>query len=164
MATSAFKSTTKRSPIPTKSKPQEDSSHRAHRRSRSLSRFSRMPEPEPDFQAPTFVNTVRGSDFPEISLDDLAVHFFPTKDSFNFSEEDNDRGRSSRRSSEISRSTSTTVSSQRRGRSISRHNGRGSVGNASASGGARFVVPDSNSRRRRSVSVARYQISDSEVG
>ncbi|KAM7483426.1 hypothetical protein LguiB_008009 [Lonicera macranthoides] len=174
MATSAFKSTTKRTPIATTSKPQEDSSagssHRAHRRSRSLSRFSRMPQPEPDFgdtqatRGSRFVNTVRGSEFPEISLDDLAIHFFPTKDSLNFSEEeDNDRGRSSRRSSEISRSTSTTVSTQRRGRSVSRHNGKGSVGNASTTAAAaRVVVPVSNSRRRRSVSVARYQISDSE--
>lgn len=170
MATSAFKSTTKRTPIGTNPRTEDSgSSNRAHRRSRSLSQFSRPPEPEPYFgddPAPKgrFVNTARGSDFPEISLDDLAVEFFPTKDSLD--ERDSDRGRLSRRSSEIRPSDSAMASSQRRGRSVSRHNsrsgdvnGNGHLYNAERGG----VVQDSNSRKRRSVSVARYRISDSEV-
>jgi hypothetical protein len=175
MATSAFKSTTKRTPIGASSSSAEDSGSSnkssAHRRSRSLSRFShRIPVPgSEDFDdgvpAPRgkFVNTVRGSGFPEISLDDLAIEFFHS----------GDRGRSGSRSSEAgpaggsgSGASSSSSSSLRRGRSVSRQSskasgdGRGSVCNSS--GGGR-VISESNSRRRRSVSVVRCQISDSEV-
>ena len=172
MATSAFKSTTKRTPIGASSSSAEDSGSSnqssAHRRSRSLSRFShRIPVPgSEDFDdgvpAPRgkFVNTVRGSGFPEISLDDLAIEFFHS----------GDRGRSGSRSSEFGPASgpaaSSSSSSQRRGRSVSRQSskagvdGRSSVCNSS--GGGR-VVSESNSRRRRSVSVVRCQISDSEV-
>jgi hypothetical protein len=172
MATSAFKSTTKRTPIGASSSSAEDSGSSnqssAHRRSRSLSRFShRIPVPgRDDFDdgvpAPRgkFVNTVRGSGFPEISLDDLAIEFFHS----------GDRGRSGSRSSEVGPASgpaaSSSSSSQRRGRSVSRQSskagvdGRSSVCNSS--GGGR-VVSESNSRRRRSVSVVRCQISDSEV-
>jgi len=173
MATSAFKSTTKRTPIGASSSSAEDSGSSnkssAHRRSRSLSRFShRIPVPgSEDFDdgvpAPrgTFVNTVRGSGFPEISLDDLAIEFFHS----------GDRGRSGSRSSEAGPAggpdaSSSSSSSLRRGRSVSRQSskasgdGRGSVCNSS--GGGR-VISESNSRRRRSVSVVRCQISDSEV-
>ncbi|XP_040988838.1 uncharacterized protein LOC121236471 isoform X2 [Juglans microcarpa x Juglans regia] len=168
MATSAFKSTTKRTPIGASSSSTDDSvsSDRSssHRRSRSLSRFSRrLPETAADdfeYHVPPprgkFVNTVRGSGFPEISLDDLAIEFFGS----------GDRGRSGSRSSEaVPLSDSGTSSSQRRGRSVSRQSskmggdGRGSLCNSSSGG---RVVPESNSRRRRSVSVVRCQISDSD--
>ncbi|GMY15055.1 NKAP family protein CG6066 [Fagus crenata] len=177
MATSAFKSTTKRTSIGAATSSSADdsgSSNRSssahHRRSRSLSRFSR---PLPNFSesdafdfndngvVPTprgkFVNKTRGSGFPEISLDDLAIEFFDSS---------GDRGRSSgpRKSDAVSGASSA---SQRRGRSVSRQNsrvasggdGRGSVCNNSGGG---KVVSESNPRRRRSVSVVRYQISDSE--
>lgn len=137
----------------------------AHRRARSLSRFPRRLHPHDsandldEFPAPRgkFVNTVRGSGFPEISLDDLAVEFF----------ESANRGRmASSRHSEPS-PAGGAAASQRRGRSVSRkgsgasNDARGNIGN-SASGGGR-IVSDASSRRRRSLSVVRYQISDSEV-
>ncbi|XP_008239424.1 PREDICTED: uncharacterized protein LOC103338024 isoform X2 [Prunus mume] len=170
MATSAFKSTTKRTPIGASKSPAEDSdsSNRksSHRRSRSLSCFSRgLPERTPavenldDNPAPKgrFVNTVRGSGFPEISLDDLAIELFDAS---------GDRGRSIARGSEA---TPTSSASQRRGRSVSRHGSRvgggGDVrGSASNNPGGGRVISESkgNSRPRRSVSVARYQMSDSE--
>ncbi|KAG6634993.1 uncharacterized protein LOC122281325 [Carya illinoinensis] len=168
MATSAFKSTTKRTPIGASSSSLDDSgsSNRssAYRRSRSLSRFSRRLPPsgaddfEYDVPPPRgkFVNTVRGSGFPEISLDDLAMEFFGSVD----------RGRSgSRRSESVPASQSLASLSQRRGRSVSRQSsragadGRGNVCNNS--GGGRMAA-ESNSRRRRSVSVVPCRISDSE--
>ncbi|XP_010252886.1 PREDICTED: uncharacterized protein LOC104594334 isoform X2 [Nelumbo nucifera] len=178
MATSAFKSTTKRSPIgPTTTRTPEDagSSNRAashHRRSRSLSRFSHRfhSEDSEDLPAPRgrFVNTVRGSGFPEISLDDLANELFPSIDANGI--EDSERHRSTRRSSDVN---SYAMASQRRGRSVSRHysragEGKGVFDNPSerkgvsdgSSGGK--GVSDGSSRRRRSLSVARYQFSDSE--
>ncbi|XP_062029465.1 uncharacterized protein LOC133745420 isoform X1 [Rosa rugosa] len=165
MATSAFKSTTKRTPIGSSPAPAEDSSsvNRSHRRSRSLSCFSRrLPEPPAEeFEVnPTprrkFVNTVRGSGFPEISLDDLAIELFD-------SGSDERGGRSALRSSE-------TTPAQRRGRSVSRHGPRVSGGGGetrgragNSSGGGKVVSESKgNSRQRRSVSVARYQMSDSE--
>ncbi|XP_019434983.1 PREDICTED: uncharacterized protein LOC109341508 [Lupinus angustifolius] len=155
MATAAFKSTTKRTPVGPSS-PSEDStasssSHR-QRRSRSLSQFSRPVNP-PDNKG-NFVNTIRGSKFPEISLDDLAIDFF---DSAN-------RGRSGSRSFETKASPASGTASQRRGRSVMRKSSgsaddrRSSIGG----GGGGRAVSDANSRRRRSVSVVRYQISDSE--
>ncbi|KDP30961.1 hypothetical protein JCGZ_11337 [Jatropha curcas] len=167
MATSAFKSTTKRTPIAKSSAPaatdESSSSSRSssiHRRSRSLSRFSRpMPVPGDDLSddAPVprgrFVNTVRGSGFPDITLDDLAVKFFDSTD----------RGRSGSRTDDVAPGDRMSVS-QRRGRSVSRHSSR--VGEGKASGGNSYgggrVNSENNSRRRRSVSVVRYQISDSE--
>ncbi|XAR50301.1 hypothetical protein NMG60_11004588 [Bertholletia excelsa] len=170
MATSSFKSTTKRTPVGGPSKAEDSgSSNRAHRRSRSLSRFSRfLPDQTPEFgEAPAprgkFVNTVRGSGFPEISLDDLAIEFFPSKDFAEERERETGRGRSSRRFSEIS-PASANNSAQRRGRSVSRQNSRigdGKSGIYKASAGER-TVSDATSRRRRSVSVVRYQVSDSE--
>ncbi|KAA8542159.1 hypothetical protein F0562_023311 [Nyssa sinensis] len=169
MASSAFKSTTKRTPIGTPSNADDSvSSNRNHRRSRSLSRFSRqLAEPEVDFQdvpAPRgrFVNTTRGSGFPEISLDDLAVEFFPLKDLV--ADRESERRGLSRRGSEIGPPTAATKSSQRRGRSVSRQSSRVGDGKStfsSGSGGGK-VASDANSRRRRSVSVVRCQISDSE--
>ncbi|KAF2314168.1 hypothetical protein GH714_023837 [Hevea brasiliensis] len=161
-----YRSTTKRTPIAKSSVASTDdssSSNRsssAHRRSRSLSRFSRpMPLPGDDFStdAPVprgkFVNTVRGSGFPDVTLDDLAVQFFDSAD----------RGRSAPRIDDFSSGDKVSVS-QRRGRSVSRHGYR--VGDGKASGGNSYVGgrinSDYNSRRRRSVSVVQYQISDSE--
>ncbi|XP_022994153.1 uncharacterized protein LOC111489977 [Cucurbita maxima] len=171
MASSAFKSTTKRTPIGASVSSNDDSvsTNRSsiHRRSRSLSRFSHpLPSSPVDkgfgegsARRGRFVNTSRGSGFPEISLDDLAVEFFGS----------GDRGRSAARSSESSSAKSAVASSLRRGRSISRHgsaktSGGGSEGRGKAdySVGGGKLVPESNSRRRRSVSVVRYQISDSE--
>lgn len=102
--------------------------------------------PDPDAQVTPmrkgkFVNTVRGSGFPEISLDDLAVEFF---DSFSGESgvSSGERGRSgSRKSSE-----GEVTHSQRRGRSVSRVC---PVGN----GGLRRLDADTeSSRRRRSLS------------
>ncbi|KAF8414331.1 hypothetical protein HHK36_002332 [Tetracentron sinense] len=175
MATSAFKSTTKRTPIGTSSSPDDArSSNRngSHRRSRSLSRFSgSFPSVDSDdLLAPRgkFVNTVRGSGFPEINLDDLANEFFPSKNA-----NAEERGRSARRSSAVSPSTTTGTTgppasqSQRRGRSVSRPHTR--VGDGNGNGKAIFDhcstgkgSSDIYPRRRRSASVARYQNSDSE--
>ncbi|XWS37145.1 hypothetical protein CRYUN_Cryun19dG0017900 [Craigia yunnanensis] len=164
MATSAFKSTTKRTSVANSS---EDSSYSnqtsVHRRSRSLSRFSRrLPGAEEDDDERTpaprsrgrFVNTVRGSGFPEISLDDLSIE--PFDSSF--------RGCSTFRNEDVSpgeegKGGGESVT-QRRGRSASRQGSRGSFVNSGA--GGRLTSDTANSRRRRSVSVVRYQISDSE--
>ncbi|KAK1436731.1 hypothetical protein QVD17_02513 [Tagetes erecta] len=190
MATSAFKSTTRRAPITSPSPSTDDSpsssSSKTHRRSRSVSRFSRpIPvefEPDVAVVVPTprrkFVNTVRGSVFPEISLDDLAIEFF-----HNSSELD-DESVSSRSSRIVEKTEISPASSQRRSRSVSRHNGANSAvsgsdnvtvrrgrsvsrrndgnGSGSNAGGMIRVVPNADSRRRRSVSVARHQISDTE--
>ncbi|KAI3463644.1 hypothetical protein Pfo_020307 [Paulownia fortunei] len=175
MATSAFKSTTKRAEIGGSSS--EDSSRRSLRRSRSLSRVSRPIAPEPETEADynknvpkgKFVNTTRGSTtpFPEISLDDLALEFFSSS-----SKNDNEseggvverkerEGRSVSRRGEIGRWASDTASSRRKGRSVSRVRGD-FVSSSSASGAKNVISSDAGSRRRRSLSVARYQISDSE--
>ncbi|KAJ7956088.1 Micronuclear linker histone polyprotein-like [Quillaja saponaria] len=165
MATAAFKSTTKRVPIGASSNSSADDSSSTNRNSsvnrrcRSLSRLSRRLPTQARFdEAPAprgrFVNTVRGSGFPEISLDDLAIEFF---DSAN-------RGRLASGHHESS-PASGAGASQRRGRSVSRQGSKvsGDVkGNVSNSSGGGRVGSDANSRRRRSVSVVRYQISDSE--
>lgn len=100
------------------------------------------------------MNTMRGSGFPEISLDDLAIEFFSS----------GDRGRSSSRNADVS-PKKAEASSQRRGRSVSRQSSRvvGGKSNVWEGSGAGRVAAESNSRRRRSVSVVRCQISDSEV-
>ena len=103
MATSAFKSTTKRAPIGNDKNDRPSAS--AHRRSRSLSRFSRP--------------------IPSNFSDDAPV---PS-----------------------------------RGRSVSRQDSESNSNSKSYSGGAKGNSDGNNSRRRRSVSVVRYQISDSEV-
>lgn len=108
------------------------------------------------------MNTVRGSGFPEISLDDLAIELFDS------GSDDRRGGRSALRSCE----TTPGGASQRRGRSVSRHgprvsggggDARGRAGNNSSGGGRLVTESKGNSRQRRSVSVARYQMSDSEV-
>ncbi|CAN8302506.1 unnamed protein product [Cochlearia groenlandica] len=136
------------------------------RRYRSLSRFShRMPDLDSEatpMRKGKFVNTVRGSNFAEISLDDLAVEFFES-----FSSESGlssgERGRRSGQGEEDTRS-------QRRGRSVSRVGGNG--GGLRSSGEncgdairGRAIEADRekpNSRRRRSLSVVRRRIDNSE--
>ncbi|KAM2008225.1 hypothetical protein ACFX1R_004066 [Malus domestica] len=90
MATSMFKSTTKRTSIGASKTPSEDSAtfnwKSSHQRSHSLSCFSRASPKQTsvaddynDNPIPNrgrFVNKVRGSRFPKISLDDLAVELF----------------------------------------------------------------------------------------
>lgn len=105
---------------------------------------------------------MRGSGFGDISLDDLAIEFFSLKD-----ERESERGRSSsRRGAGVgSRVAAPTESSERRGRSVSRQRsggGGGKSGSLGGGGGGR-IGSDASSRRRRSVSVVRCQISDSEV-
>ncbi|KAE9604280.1 hypothetical protein Lalb_Chr11g0069691 [Lupinus albus] len=159
MATAAFKSTTKRTPVKASSSTDDSitststSVNHHLRRSRSLSQFSR-PLNAPENKG-KFVNTVRGSGFPEISLDDLAIEFFDSAD----------RGRSGSRSFDHKVSPAPGTASQRRGRSVSRKSIGGVDDRRSSiagSGGSGRAVSDANSRRRRSVSVVRYQISDSE--
>ncbi|CAN4087945.1 unnamed protein product [Withania somnifera] len=170
MASSAFKSTTRRTTLGGSPAGANDSSgNKAHRRSRSLSRVSRRYE-EPaqvDFgynaaRRGKFVNTTRGSGVPEISLDDLAIEFFSQEED----RESSDRGRLGRRAS-IGHWASETASSRRRGRSVSRQGSemtsaahRKSV--AADRSRSNLAKSDASSRRRRSVSAVRYQISDSE--
>ncbi|PON79341.1 hypothetical protein TorRG33x02_236230 [Trema orientale] len=109
---SAFKSTTKRTLI--RGDDNSDSSNRSsvHHRSQSLSRFSHrlLALGTNGFNEAlvtprgTFVNTVRGSEFPEISLDDLAIEFF---------ESSGDRGRSSWRNSDISLASGSSAPHRR---------------------------------------------------
>ncbi|KAK8488950.1 hypothetical protein V6N13_060930 [Hibiscus sabdariffa] len=157
MATSAFKSTTTKASLAT-SPADSSSSNRSsvHRRSRSLSRFSRgagddEPTPAPRSRG-RFVNTVRGPEFPEISLDDLAIELF-------------DSSLRERSASPIDDITPRIGEggedvNQRRGRSVSRQESRVNAVNSGA--GGRLTSDTASSRRRRSVSVVRYQISDSE--
>ncbi|XP_022755937.1 uncharacterized protein LOC111303769 [Durio zibethinus] len=167
MATSALKSTTKRTSV-ANSPGDSSSSNRSsvHRRARSLSRFSRrLPGADHDNDEPTpaprsrgrFVNTVRGSGFPEISLDDLTIELFGSSL----------RGRSASRNGGViprngegGKGVGESLT-QRRGRSVSRQGSRGSFVNSG--GGGRLTSDTANSSRRRSVSAVRYQISDSEV-
>ncbi|KAL3654949.1 hypothetical protein CASFOL_000735 [Castilleja foliolosa] len=168
MASSAFKSTTKRASIGGSSS--DDTIRRSIRRSRSLSRLSNPialePETETDYDknAPRdkFVNTTRGSatmSFPEISLDDLALELFSSS-SMNDNESDGvvverkeREGRSVSRRGEVGRWASDTASSRRKGRSVSRTRGD-VVPNGSASGVKNVISSDAGSRRRRSLSVA----------
>ncbi|KAI4374607.1 hypothetical protein MLD38_012586 [Melastoma candidum] len=161
MATSAFRSTTKRTPIASSTSStaaNETSSSSATRdsairRSRSLSRFSRrlaIGNDDSSVDDPPrgrFVSTVRGSCFPEITLDGLAIDFFGSAP---------DRGRShSGRRSDVSPSSSA-VNNSRRGRSVSRKSSAGSYNSGGGSTSSEIA------RRRRSVSVVRCPISDSE--
>ncbi|KAF6145968.1 hypothetical protein GIB67_033327 [Kingdonia uniflora] len=159
MASSAFKSTSKRSSFSTPSPQQQDSSSStsssAHRRSRSLSRYpAAQQEQEQEQPRGRFVNTLRGSAFPEISPD----HFFPIT--------------SQRRGRSVSTTRTSTsaaaAAAERRGRSVSRpHGGGPRNADAAAAGGSGKTITDNNnnnnsSRRRRSLSVARYHFSDSQ--
>ncbi|KAK4362593.1 hypothetical protein RND71_017834 [Anisodus tanguticus] len=173
MASSAFKSTTRRTTLGGSTAGADDSSgnssNKAHRRSRSLSRVAQGPR---RYEEPTqadlgynaaprgkFVNTTGGSGVPEISLDDLAIEFFSQ-------EEERESGDRGRRASGIGHWASETASSRRRGRSVSRHGlksvttDRKSV--AADRSRSNVATSDASSRRRRSVSAVRYQISDSE--
>ncbi|KAI3974331.1 hypothetical protein MKX01_031000 [Papaver californicum] len=136
---------------------------------------------------PKFVNTERGSAlFPEISLDDLVTEFFPSENNH-----DRGRSslRGSGNSSSSNSMSGDVIT--RRGRSVSRQRGQASVQDSNLGGGSGIsnnsrrgrsvsrqhgpigdvkVIQQSsfeskgvdNSRRRRSVSVAKYQFSDSE--
>ncbi|CAA2989120.1 Hypothetical predicted protein [Olea europaea subsp. europaea] len=176
MATSAFKSTSKRTTIGGSISEDPSTTSRSHRRSRSHSRFSR-PEVASEPKG-KFVNTGRGSgDCTEISLDDLAIEFFSLRKE-NESDEgavqgereglsvSHHRGESGGGGSEIGRWASDTASSRRRGRSVSRSGGsdsKRSIVSSGSGGGGKSVTPaEAGSRRRRSLSVARYHISDSE--
>ncbi|CAH8340293.1 unnamed protein product [Eruca vesicaria subsp. sativa] len=151
MATSVLNPTTKRTTTQPKSSESGDDSSYSTRRSvprryRSLSRFShRNPDPEvTPMRKGKFVNTVRGSGFGEISLDDLAVEFFES-----FSSESgissSERGRSgSRKSNDVG--VGEVTHSQRRGRSVSR------VGSSGNGGLRRLDADTESSRRRRSLS------------
>ncbi|KAK6794997.1 hypothetical protein RDI58_008450 [Solanum bulbocastanum] len=176
MASSAFKSTTRRTTLGGGPEGADDSSgssgKKAHRRSRSLSRVAQGPRRyEEPVQADLgynaaprgkFVNTTRGSGVPEISLDDLAIEFFSQEED----RENSDRGRSERRVSGIGHWASETASSRRRGRSVSRQGSKISSADRKSVAADRsrsnLAKSDASSRRRRSVSVVRYQISDSE--
>lgn len=94
------------------------------------------------------MNTARGSAFPEISLDDLAIDLFSSNQETSSNDEAKREGRS------VRRWASDTASSARRGRSVSRQkqNPKGITGNCG----------DNSSRRRRSLSVARNRVADSE--
>uniref|UniRef100_A0A6N2KCV0 Uncharacterized protein n=1 Tax=Salix viminalis TaxID=40686 RepID=A0A6N2KCV0_SALVM len=154
MATSAFKSTTKRTPIGS-----DKSSSSVLRRSRSLSRSSRPNPPDEfsdDYTVPSrgrFVSMDRGSGVPDISLDDLAIQLLSL----------GDRGRSGFRSGDVSDGERVVGGSLRRGRSVSRQGSESTNNSKSYSGGGgKLNSEGSNSRRRRSVSAVRYQVSDSE--
>lgn len=163
---SSFKSTTKRTSIgaaaiaaPTDIDQNSPTTARSHRRSRSLSRFSRRTSiADRNYETPArqgkFVNTRRGSD---ISLDDLALDIF----------ESADRWRSANRSDGIGKytcSNSSSSSSQMRGRSVSRQLSSGGGGWSRCDGGGRVVMQEGAVKnRRRSFSMARYHNSDTEV-
>ncbi|KAF8083533.1 hypothetical protein N665_0767s0008 [Sinapis alba] len=150
MATSVLKRTTT---LAKSSESGDDSSYSTRRsiprRHRSLSRFShRTPDPDADvtpMRKGKFVNTVRGSGFGEISLDDLAVEFFES-----FSSESglssSERGRSGSRKSSGGGGVGDAANSQRRGRSVSR------VGSSGNGGLRRLDADTESSRRRRSLS------------
>ncbi|XP_010525325.1 PREDICTED: uncharacterized protein LOC104803143 [Tarenaya hassleriana] len=152
MTTSAFRSTTKRpTPLPKSSTSGDDgessSSARmsAPRRHRSLSRFSHRRMPDLDAEVTParngkFVNTFRGSGFPEISLDDLAVEFFDSFSADSSGISGGERGRSGSRKFGSGGVDNESTVSQRRGRSVSR---------AALGGGG--ADPES-ARQRRSVS------------
>ncbi|GMJ14007.1 hypothetical protein HRI_005069900 [Hibiscus trionum] len=158
MAASAFNSTTRRPSLATSpgDPSSSNSSSSVHRRARSLSRFPRgagdnEPTPAP-MNRGRFVNTVRGAEFPEISLDDLATELFDSAL----------RERSASRIDDVTPRNGDGGENvnQRRGRSVSRQESR--VNDVNNGSGGRLTSDTASSRRRRSVSVVRYQISDSE--
>ncbi|XP_021759340.1 micronuclear linker histone polyprotein-like [Chenopodium quinoa] len=168
MATAAFRSTTRRTSIGGDSNSNSSTSRNStsssshHRRSRSVSRFShRLPaevspeEPPSASRRGKFVNTVRGSGVPEISLDDLAIEMFSLSDI-------GERGRTT--SDEVSSANrDDKTASHRRGRSVSRRGARVGELRSKNFGEKKGDFDGGTSRRRRSLSVARnYQISDSE--
>ncbi|KAK9086032.1 hypothetical protein Sjap_026443 [Stephania japonica] len=188
MATSAFKSTSKRSSFnnshddPSSASSSSSSTNRpggggGHRRSRSLNRFSDhihqgrildLESDEPLQPRGRFVSTVRGSDgFPQVSLEDLANDFFlpgldktTGKSAAEIAREKDisARGRPSRRSSSV-------CPSQGRARSISRQRTRPAAAAAAPAPSSRekpLGAHANTSRRRRSLSVAPCQFSDSE--
>ncbi|GKV13836.1 hypothetical protein SLEP1_g24808 [Rubroshorea leprosula] len=159
MATSAFKSTAKRTPIVKSTGENSSSSNRTspHRRGRSLSRFSRrLPQADYDdvestLAPPTrgrFVNKLRGSGFLETSLDDLATKLFDSSL----------RGRSNLRHAEVSlRIGGGDGVTLRRGRSVSRHKYWSTAANSGAAGRVfrKVLIPGGEDRCLwRSISLA----------
>ncbi|KAK4395631.1 hypothetical protein Sango_1717400 [Sesamum angolense] len=150
MATSAFKSTTKRASVDATSSEHSGSASRSLRRSRSLSDFPGRPRPSRTIYYRTITRTSQGKSSNENGSDG------------GVGERKEREGRSVSRRGEIGRWASDTASSMRRGRSVSRS--RGDVSSSSSVSRAKNVsLSDAGSRRRRSLSVARYQISDSEA-
>ncbi|PIN05783.1 hypothetical protein CDL12_15689 [Handroanthus impetiginosus] len=175
MATSAFKSTTKRASIGGSSSEDSSTASRS-RRSRSLSRFSRpiepddVPESDKNVSRGNFVNSTREltTQFPEISLDDLTLESFSSSSYENGSnsevgERKERQGRSVSRCGEIGRWASDTASSRRRGRSVSRAPGHVPSSSTSASRAKSVSLADAGQRRRRSLSVAPYLINDFQI-
>ncbi|XP_038983077.1 uncharacterized protein LOC103710643 isoform X2 [Phoenix dactylifera] len=163
MATAAFRSTSRRPAVGGRGGAEDaGSSNRGvgHRRSRSLGRYSgRFPPPPPEsdeFSTPRsrFVNKVRGSGVPDISLDDLADEFFRARAESDEEEESRSAARLPDRRNSVASYRMETEASRLRGRSVSRPPDRRAVNGKPTSGGS--------SRRQRSVSVARHRCSDSE--
>ncbi|KAH9616510.1 hypothetical protein KSS87_007552 [Heliosperma pusillum] len=169
MATAAFRSTSRRTSLAGDSTPGSTANSSSRRRSRSVSRFShRLPAeenpPESANRKGKFVNTVRGSGFPEISLDDLAIELFSLSDVSSSANNDSDgrRGRG--------RSLVNDTASFQRGRSVSRRGShtnelRSNNSNNNSSNCKNGDGENGGVRRRRSFSVApkgKSFISDSE--
>ncbi|KAG0450314.1 hypothetical protein HPP92_026840 [Vanilla planifolia] len=155
MATAPFRLNSRRSSI-VDGAPEDSGPSNGFRRSRSLSRYSgRFPPPQTEdneFSTPRgrFVNKVRGSGFPEISLDDLADEFFGAR-----VEEEVEFGSVAERSGRRvvrERLMADTESSRRRGRSVSRRHGGSTL-----DGGNEASVDRVNARQRRSISAARFR-------
>ncbi|XP_074278714.1 uncharacterized protein LOC141602308 isoform X1 [Silene latifolia] len=179
MATAAFRSTSRRTSLAGGSTPGSTSYSNPHRRSRSVSRFSHRLQsddadvaeennnnnnnwPESANRKGKFVNTVRGSGFPEISLDDLAIELFSLSDVSSSANNDSD-GRKGR-------SLVSDTASFRRGRSVSRRGSRASElrnnnNNNNINNSKKGDGENGGVRRRRSLSVApksKSFVSDSE--
>ncbi|KAK8937496.1 hypothetical protein KSP39_PZI011878 [Platanthera zijinensis] len=164
MASTSFRSASRRSSMGGGGDPEDaGSSNRLHR-SRSLSCYSGgfpPPTPEPpSYGTPRgrFVNKVRGSGFPDISLDDLADEFFRAMEEEECGEDatPSDGRYSQRRIGD--RLMAETESSRRRGRSVSRIRGQSSATERKGTSGN-----SGDSRIRRSVSVSRSRHSELEV-
>ena len=136
MASASFKSSTRESAFIRPNDAGSSSKSGDRRRSRSLSRAPPRGK---------FVNTARGSNFEEISLDDLADEFFSAL-------ELDDRGRAGRRLSDAS-FFMETESSKRRGRSVSRKPDLDrNAGGRRLSDASFLMGTESSIRRGRSVS------------
>ncbi|KAL9258247.1 hypothetical protein AKJ16_DCAP11529, partial [Drosera capensis] len=120
MATSSFKSTTKRTSVG-HDRSSSSTSSSIHRRSRSVSRAPAARE-TPGSKG-KFVNTVRGTEFPEISLDDLAIELFSLSELGGGRERQRERERRGRSVSRCRGSGGEGEKSGRRRRSVVRYKG-----------------------------------------
>ncbi|KAL8140859.1 hypothetical protein V2J09_006880 [Rumex salicifolius] len=172
MATAAFRSTSKRTSIGSDGTRDSRASTRGstadnRRRARSVSRFSHLiPSESTEFIDQTsatpavetrgkFVNKARGTAFPEISLDDLAIELFSSGERGRSSEVSTATAPSHRRGRSVSRQATSRLAGERK--SVVSRRSYGGGGGSAVTGGR--VVSD---RRRRSLSVVRYRASDSE--